>query len=164
MYGLHSLFQALEYQAFVDFGYLMLFIYFVAMSAVTVNPMKLVTNKPWKSRASCSVNPDRDPFLSSAITVGSFRSMGLAAVTAPLPRGRDVRAPRRQGASHDSRCGAGQTGSLVYLRASRFGMSPWDGPAGSCGAPCASAGSPRHPAAVPRMGGFTLPKPPLPAP
>lgn len=35
MYGLHSLFQALEYQAFVDFGYLMLFIYFVAMSAVT---------------------------------------------------------------------------------------------------------------------------------
>lgn len=35
MYGLHSLFQALEYQAFVDFGYLMLLIYFVAMSAVT---------------------------------------------------------------------------------------------------------------------------------
>jgi cellulose synthase/poly-beta-1,6-N-acetylglucosamine synthase-like glycosyltransferase len=36
MYGLHSLFQALEYQAIVDFGYLMLLIYFVAMSAVTI--------------------------------------------------------------------------------------------------------------------------------
>ncbi|HMX41103.1 MAG TPA: glycosyltransferase, partial [Saprospiraceae bacterium] len=36
MFGLHSLFQAFEYQAFVDFGYLMLLIYFVAMSAVTV--------------------------------------------------------------------------------------------------------------------------------
>ncbi len=36
MYGLHSLFQAFEYQAFVDFGYLMLLIYFIAMSAVTV--------------------------------------------------------------------------------------------------------------------------------
>jgi len=36
MFGLHSLFQAFEYQAFVDFGYLMLLIYFVAMSAVTI--------------------------------------------------------------------------------------------------------------------------------
>jgi cellulose synthase/poly-beta-1,6-N-acetylglucosamine synthase-like glycosyltransferase len=36
MYGLHSLFQALEYQGFVDFGYLMLLIYFLAMSAVTI--------------------------------------------------------------------------------------------------------------------------------
>jgi cellulose synthase/poly-beta-1,6-N-acetylglucosamine synthase-like glycosyltransferase len=36
MYGLHSLFEALKYQAFVDFGYLMLFIYFIAMSAVTI--------------------------------------------------------------------------------------------------------------------------------
>ena len=36
MYGLHSLFEALEYQAFVDFGYLMLCIYFIAMSAVTI--------------------------------------------------------------------------------------------------------------------------------
>jgi len=36
MYGIHSLFQAFEYQAFVDFGYLMLLIYFVAMSAVTI--------------------------------------------------------------------------------------------------------------------------------
>ena len=36
MYGLHSLFEALQYQAFVDFGYLMLFVYFVAMSGVTV--------------------------------------------------------------------------------------------------------------------------------
>jgi cellulose synthase/poly-beta-1,6-N-acetylglucosamine synthase-like glycosyltransferase len=36
MYGLHSLFEAFEYQAFVDFGYLMLLIYFVAMSAVTI--------------------------------------------------------------------------------------------------------------------------------
>jgi cellulose synthase/poly-beta-1,6-N-acetylglucosamine synthase-like glycosyltransferase len=36
MYGLHSLFQAFEYQGFVDFGYLMLLIYFLAMSAVTV--------------------------------------------------------------------------------------------------------------------------------
>lgn len=36
MYGLHSLFQAFEYQAFVDFGYLMLLIYFTAMSAVTI--------------------------------------------------------------------------------------------------------------------------------
>jgi len=36
MYGIHSLFQAFEYQAFVDFGYLMLIIYFVAMSAVTI--------------------------------------------------------------------------------------------------------------------------------
>ena len=36
MFGLHSLFQAFEYQAFVDFGYMMLLIYFVAMSAVTI--------------------------------------------------------------------------------------------------------------------------------
>ncbi|HNM27862.1 MAG TPA: glycosyltransferase, partial [Saprospiraceae bacterium] len=36
MYGLNSLFNALQYQAFVDFGYLMLLIYFVAMSAVTI--------------------------------------------------------------------------------------------------------------------------------
>lgn len=36
MFGLHSFFEALEYQAFVDFGYLMLFIYFLAMSGVTV--------------------------------------------------------------------------------------------------------------------------------
>ncbi|MEO6040088.1 MAG: glycosyltransferase, partial [Saprospiraceae bacterium] len=36
MFGLHSLFQAFEYQAFVDFGYLMLVIYFAAMSAVTI--------------------------------------------------------------------------------------------------------------------------------
>ena len=35
MYGLHSLFQAFEYQAFVDFGYLMLLIYSIAMGAVT---------------------------------------------------------------------------------------------------------------------------------
>ncbi len=35
MYSIHSLFEALEYQAFVDFGYLMLLIYFLAMSAVT---------------------------------------------------------------------------------------------------------------------------------
>jgi cellulose synthase/poly-beta-1,6-N-acetylglucosamine synthase-like glycosyltransferase len=36
MYGLHSLFEAFEYQAFVDFGYLMLLIYFLAMSGVTI--------------------------------------------------------------------------------------------------------------------------------
>ena len=36
MYGIQSLFEALKYQAFVDFGYLMLFIYFIAMSAVTI--------------------------------------------------------------------------------------------------------------------------------
>jgi cellulose synthase/poly-beta-1,6-N-acetylglucosamine synthase-like glycosyltransferase len=36
MYGLHSLFEALKYQAFVDFGYLMLLIYFLAMTGVTV--------------------------------------------------------------------------------------------------------------------------------
>jgi cellulose synthase/poly-beta-1,6-N-acetylglucosamine synthase-like glycosyltransferase len=36
MYGLHSLFEAFQYQAFVDFGYLMLLIYFLAMSGVTV--------------------------------------------------------------------------------------------------------------------------------
>ncbi len=36
MFGLHSLFEALRYQAFVDFGYLMLLIYFVAMMGVTV--------------------------------------------------------------------------------------------------------------------------------
>jgi cellulose synthase/poly-beta-1,6-N-acetylglucosamine synthase-like glycosyltransferase len=36
MYGLHSFFEALQYQAFVDFGYLMLLIYFVAMMGVTV--------------------------------------------------------------------------------------------------------------------------------
>ena len=36
MFGLHSLFQAFEYQAFVDFGYLMLLVYFTAMSAVTI--------------------------------------------------------------------------------------------------------------------------------
>ncbi len=36
MYGLHSLFEALQYQAFVDFGYLMLFVYFFAMTGVTV--------------------------------------------------------------------------------------------------------------------------------
>ncbi|MBN8681423.1 MAG: glycosyltransferase family 2 protein [Chitinophagales bacterium] len=35
MYGLHTLFQALKYQAFVDFGYLMLLIYFIAMALVT---------------------------------------------------------------------------------------------------------------------------------
>ncbi len=36
MFGLRSLFEAFEYQAFVDFGYLMLLIYFLAMSAVTI--------------------------------------------------------------------------------------------------------------------------------
>lgn len=36
MFGIHSLFEALRYQAFVDFGYLMLLVYFVAMSGVTV--------------------------------------------------------------------------------------------------------------------------------
>ena len=36
MYGIQSLFEALRYQAFVDFGYLMLGIYFIAMSLVTV--------------------------------------------------------------------------------------------------------------------------------
>lgn len=36
MYGLHSFFEALQYQAFVDFGYLMLFVYFIAMTGVTV--------------------------------------------------------------------------------------------------------------------------------
>jgi cellulose synthase/poly-beta-1,6-N-acetylglucosamine synthase-like glycosyltransferase len=36
MFGLHSIFEALRYQAFVDFGYVMLFIYFLAMTAVTV--------------------------------------------------------------------------------------------------------------------------------
>lgn len=36
MFGLRSLFEAFQYQAFVDFGYLMLLIYFLAMSAVTV--------------------------------------------------------------------------------------------------------------------------------
>lgn len=36
MYGLHSLLEAFEYQAFVDFGYLMLLIYFIAMSGVTI--------------------------------------------------------------------------------------------------------------------------------
>ncbi|MFZ4635037.1 MAG: glycosyltransferase [Saprospiraceae bacterium] len=36
MFGLHSFFEALQYQAFVDFGYLMLFVYFLAMSGVTI--------------------------------------------------------------------------------------------------------------------------------
>jgi cellulose synthase/poly-beta-1,6-N-acetylglucosamine synthase-like glycosyltransferase len=36
MFGLQSIFDALRYQAFVDFGYVMLFIYFLAMTAVTV--------------------------------------------------------------------------------------------------------------------------------
>lgn len=36
MYGIHSFFEALKYQAFVDFGYLMLLIYFLAMSGVTI--------------------------------------------------------------------------------------------------------------------------------
>ncbi len=36
MFGLHSLYEALQYQGFVDFGYLMLFVYFVAMSGVTI--------------------------------------------------------------------------------------------------------------------------------
>ncbi len=36
MFGLRSLFEAFDYQAFVDFGYLMLLIYFLAMSAVTI--------------------------------------------------------------------------------------------------------------------------------
>ncbi len=36
MFGIHSFFEALQYQAKVDFGYLMLTIYFVAMSAVTI--------------------------------------------------------------------------------------------------------------------------------
>jgi cellulose synthase/poly-beta-1,6-N-acetylglucosamine synthase-like glycosyltransferase len=36
MYGLHSFFEALQYQAFVDFGYLMLLIYSLAMSGVTI--------------------------------------------------------------------------------------------------------------------------------
>lgn len=35
MYGIHSLFEAFRYQAFVDFGYLMLLIYFFAMAWVT---------------------------------------------------------------------------------------------------------------------------------
>ncbi|MBK8555338.1 MAG: glycosyltransferase [Lewinellaceae bacterium] len=36
MYGIHSFFQLLKYQAFVDFGYLMLLVYFLAMTGVTV--------------------------------------------------------------------------------------------------------------------------------
>ncbi|MEZ4943744.1 MAG: glycosyltransferase [Saprospiraceae bacterium] len=36
MFGLQSFFEALQYQAFVDFGYLMLLFYFVAMSGVTI--------------------------------------------------------------------------------------------------------------------------------
>jgi len=36
MFGVYSFFEALRYQAFVDFGYLMLLIYFVAMSGVTI--------------------------------------------------------------------------------------------------------------------------------
>lgn len=36
MFGIRSLFEALDYQAFVDFGYLMLLIYFICMSAVTI--------------------------------------------------------------------------------------------------------------------------------
>jgi cellulose synthase/poly-beta-1,6-N-acetylglucosamine synthase-like glycosyltransferase len=36
MFGIQSLFEAFRYQAFVDFGYLMLLIYFVAMSCVTI--------------------------------------------------------------------------------------------------------------------------------
>lgn len=36
MLGLHSFIEALKYQGFVDFGYLMLFIYFIAMLGVTV--------------------------------------------------------------------------------------------------------------------------------
>ncbi|MEN9413778.1 MAG: hypothetical protein RL013_2422 [Bacteroidota bacterium] len=35
MFGIYSLYEAFEYQAYVDFGYLMLFIYFLCMSAVT---------------------------------------------------------------------------------------------------------------------------------
>lgn len=36
MFGIRSLFEAFDYQAFVDFGYLMLLIYFLCMSAVTI--------------------------------------------------------------------------------------------------------------------------------
>jgi cellulose synthase/poly-beta-1,6-N-acetylglucosamine synthase-like glycosyltransferase len=36
MFGLHSLYEAFQYQAFVDFGYLMLIIYSAAMSGVTI--------------------------------------------------------------------------------------------------------------------------------
>lgn len=36
MLGIHSFIEALKYQAFVDFGYLMLLIYFVAMTGVTI--------------------------------------------------------------------------------------------------------------------------------
>ncbi|MFM7153746.1 MAG: glycosyltransferase, partial [Bacteroidota bacterium] len=35
MFGIYSLYEAFGYQAYVDFGYLMLFIYFLCMSAVT---------------------------------------------------------------------------------------------------------------------------------
>jgi cellulose synthase/poly-beta-1,6-N-acetylglucosamine synthase-like glycosyltransferase len=36
MFGINSLFEALKYQAFVDFGYLMLGVYFLAMLGVTL--------------------------------------------------------------------------------------------------------------------------------
>jgi cellulose synthase/poly-beta-1,6-N-acetylglucosamine synthase-like glycosyltransferase len=36
MFGIQALFEALRYQAFVDFGYLMLLVYFIAMSGVTL--------------------------------------------------------------------------------------------------------------------------------
>jgi cellulose synthase/poly-beta-1,6-N-acetylglucosamine synthase-like glycosyltransferase len=36
MYGINSLFEALRFQAFVDFGYLMLFTYTLAMTGVTI--------------------------------------------------------------------------------------------------------------------------------
>jgi len=36
MFGIQALFDALRYQAFVDFGYLMLLVYFLAMSGVTL--------------------------------------------------------------------------------------------------------------------------------
>ena len=35
MFGIYSLYEAFGYQAYVDFGYLMLLIYFLCMSAVT---------------------------------------------------------------------------------------------------------------------------------
>jgi cellulose synthase/poly-beta-1,6-N-acetylglucosamine synthase-like glycosyltransferase len=57
MFGVHSLIEALKYQAFVDFGYLMLIIYSVCMIAVTFYCL-LQFHLLWLYKKYHKANPD----------------------------------------------------------------------------------------------------------
>ncbi len=59
--------------------------------AITVKMMKLVMKMPWNSFASGSVNPDSEPPFSPISHSNDLLQIGLAAVTAHIPRGRDRR-------------------------------------------------------------------------